>query len=84
MIRQTISLVDYHSELFSKPNMVNPDLTNTLAFYGCLLGAKMGLMTLLTARQRLVKKVMYEKHDTGVTVTTNLNILQPIHACPII
>ena len=37
--------------------MANSDPNSTLTFYGCLLGAKMGLMTLLTARQRMVKKV---------------------------
>ena len=37
--------------------MVNPELAGTFAFYGSLLLGKMGLMSLLTARQRFAKMV---------------------------
>ena len=37
--------------------MVNPELSGTFAFYGSLLLGKMGLMSLLTARQRFAKMV---------------------------
>ena len=66
-----------HNELKHKQNssypivdstMANPDLNSTLAFHGCLLGAKMGLMTLLTARQRMLKKVILSKSSHMVQV----------------
>ena len=37
--------------------MANPELVRTLAFYGGLLSAKTGLMSLLTVRHRIKKKV---------------------------
>ena len=54
-------LFDVQKGVWTLLAMANPDLNCTLAFHGCLLGAKMGLMTLLTARQRMVKKVMWHK-----------------------
>ena len=37
--------------------MVNPELARTFAFYGGLLAVKTGLMSLLTVRHRISKKV---------------------------
>merc|ERR1712210_203712 len=44
--------------------MVNPELAGTFAFYGSLLLGKMGLMSLLTARQRFAKMVFANVEDT--------------------
>ena len=59
--KQNLMLFDVQRGVWTLLAMANPDLNCTLAFHGCLLGAKMGLMTLLTARQRMVKKVMWHK-----------------------
>jgi len=51
--------------------MANTELTGILAFYGSILLGKMGLMSLLTARQRFRKMVFPTPEDTtsGGTVS---------------
>ena len=41
--------------------MVNSELARTFAFYGGLLAVKTGLMSLLTVRHRISKKVTASK-----------------------